>query len=241
MNHKSPTTEESAPTPQLLIPPSGIFSKFAYYTRRYGVLHALLSYVGRKWPKAWTLLGPPATRRKLRNWLASPSPLILNLGGGGLLAKEWLTADITPRADVYMDLSKPLPLPSRAIDGVYAEEVIEHLDRSAGQKMLTESFRVLKAGGTLRLTTPSLDYFAQRAQREPGAIQEVNDIFYCHGHKFIYSEEALRRALSEAGFINVKKSRYRDPDSRYGSFDSHPARFAFAPPEWSQYWEAEKP
>ena len=158
-----------------------------------------------------------------------------------MLSKKWLTADVVPRADVFMDITKPLPLPDASLDAVYSEEVIEHIDQQAGRRMLAECFRVLKPGGMLRLTTPSLDYFAQQALSNPASVREINDIFYCHGHRFIYSEAALRQTLSQVGFIEIRKSSYRDPNSRYGSFDSHPARFAFAPPEWSQYWEVQKP
>jgi predicted SAM-dependent methyltransferase len=127
------------------------------------------------------------------------------------------------------------------MDVVYSEEVIEHLDRLAGRQMLAECLRVLRPGGMLRLTTPSLDYFAKQALSDPAAVQKMNDIFYCHGHRFIYSEESLRQVLSEIGFTDIRQSTYRDATSKYGAFDSHPARYAFAPPEWSQYWEAEKP
>jgi predicted SAM-dependent methyltransferase len=140
-----------------------------------------------------------------------------------------------------MNVTKPLPLPDASVDVIYSEEVIEHIDRQAGRRMLAECFRVLKPGGTLRLTTPSLDYFARQALSDPAAIQQINDIFYCHEHRFIYSEGSLRQILSDIGFTNILRSSYRDDNSKYGVFDSHPARFAFAPPEWSQYWEAEKP
>jgi predicted SAM-dependent methyltransferase len=166
---------------------------------------------------------------------------VLNLGGGGVLSNRWLTVDVTPRADVFMNITKPLPLPDATMDVVYSEEVIEHISRASGRQMLAECFRVLKPGGTLRLTTPSLDYFAKQALSNPAAVQQINDIFYGHGHQFIYSEAALRQVLVETGFVNIQSSSYRDAKAKYGSFDSHPVRFAFAPPEWSQYWEAEKP
>jgi predicted SAM-dependent methyltransferase len=218
-----------------------MWSRFLYYSARYGWLHALCSHFGRQWFQSWLWVGPVVTRRYLRRWLALPGPHVLNLGGGGVLSDRWLTADVTPRADVFMHLMKPLPLPDAVLDVVYSEEVIEHITRQAGRRMLAECLRVLKSGGTLRLTTPSLDYFAKQALSDPAAVQNMNDIFYCHGHQFIYSEELFRRILSETGFTNIRRSSYRDANSKYGAFDSHPARFAFAPPEWSQYWEAEKP
>lgn len=224
----------------LLIPPNGLWAKSRYYAARYGCLHAISGYIGRKWLMWWLWVGPIVTRKYLERWLVSPGPHILNLGGGGVLSDRWLTADITPRADVFMDITKVLPLPASSVDVVYSEEVIEHIDREAGQRMLTECLRVLKPGGILRITTPSLDYFAKNALDTVDGVKNINDIFYLHEHRFIYSEFALRLALREAGFINISQSSYRDANSKHGSFDSHPARFAFAPPEWSQYWEAQK-
>jgi len=229
------------PCAAFLVPPAGMTGKFRYYSARYGIVHAICSYLGRFWPWLWLWVGPIVTRRYLKKWTASPGSHILNLGGGGVLSHQWLTADVTPRADVFMDITKTLPLPDGIADVVYSEEVIEHIDREVGQHMLKECFRVLKPGGTLRLTTPSLNFFMDRAVSIPEGIQQINDIFYRHGHRYIYTEAALSAALKEAGFISIVQSSYRDPKSKCGGFDSHPARFAFAPAEWSQYWEAEKP
>jgi len=229
------------PGADFLVPPKNLWAKFQHYAARYGWLHAICSYIGRKWFKGWLWIGPFVTRRYLKKWLESSGPRILNLGGGGVLSDRWLTADVTPRADVFMDITKALPLPDGSVDVVYSEEVIEHINREAGQRMLAECLRVLKPGGILRITTPSLDYFAKNALDDADGVKNINDIFYLHEHRFIYSECALRLVLKEAGFINISQSSYRDVNSKYGSFDSHPARFAFAPPEWSQYWEAQKP
>lgn len=233
--------QDADPRAEHLVPPSGLFSKWSFYAVRYGWSRALCSYVGRRWFRVWLLLGPVVTRRYLKKWLRSSGTHILNLGGGGVLSDRWLTADVTPRADVFMDITKPLPLPDMTVDAVYSEEVIEHIELQAGRDMLAECFRVLKPGGKVRLTTPSLDYFAKRVSSDFAGTQEINDIFYCHGHRFIYSEEALRRTLSDAGFINIRQSNYRDPHSEYGSFDSHASRFPHAPSEWSQFWDAQKP
>ena len=228
------------PCVDFLVPPKNLWAKFQYYVARYGWLHAACGYIGRKWFTGWLWLGPFVTRRYLKKWLESSGPHILNLGGGGVLSHRWLTVDVTPRADVFMDITEALPLPDSSIDAVYSEEVIEHIDRENGQRMLIECYRVLKPGGIIRITTPSLDYFAKNALDTTNGVKTMNDIFYLHEHRFIYSEFELCLALKEAGFMNISKSSYRDANSKYGSFDSHPARFAFAPPEWSQYWEAQK-
>jgi predicted SAM-dependent methyltransferase len=229
------------PCAAFLVPPKGLVGKYRYYSARYGALHTICSYIGRYWFWWWLFVGPIVTRRYLRKWLASPGLHILNLGGGGVLSNQWLTADVTPRADVFIDITKPLPLPDGVADAVYSEEVIEHVDREVGQRMLKECFRILKPGGTLRLTTPSLDYFMGGAISSVEAVQQINDIFYCHGHRHVYTKASLAMALKQAGFIGIVQSSYRDAKSKYGGFDSHPARFAFAPAEWSQYWEADKP
>jgi predicted SAM-dependent methyltransferase len=225
----------------MLRPPETLLLRFGYYRRRYGLLHAVCGYIGRYWSGFWNLVGPIVTRSYLKRWLATANPKILNLGGGIVLFDRWLTADVTPRADVYMDVTKSLPIPDDSVDVVYAEEVIEHVNRESGRQMLSECFRVLKPGGILRLTTPSLDYFAKRALMAPNGFEEINGIFYGHGHRCIYTETALREALRATGFINIARSTYRAPESKYGVFDTHPARVAYALPEWSQYWEAGKP
>ncbi len=106
-----------------------------------------------------------STRTYLRRWLNSPGPHILNLGGGGVLFERWLTADVDPRSDVYVDVTRPLPFRDATIDVVYSEEVIEHISPHHASAMLRECLRILKPGGWLRLTTPSLDYFLPSAAR----------------------------------------------------------------------------
>jgi predicted SAM-dependent methyltransferase len=177
----------------------------------------------------------------LRRWLRSSGPRVLNLGGGNVLFDCWLTADMDPRSDVFMNVCKPLPLPDNSVDVVYSEEVIEHVPKARAQAMLHECLRVLKPGGTLRLTTPDLAYFVKRALEVKEAVSEINNIFYLHGHQHIYSREELADCLAAAGFAEIKPSSYRDPASRFGHFDTHPARVVYAPPEWSQFWEASKP
>lgn len=222
-----------------LRPPAGRLARLRYYTKRYGFVHAVVSYLGRKSFCFWQLVGTGITRPYLKRWLQAEGPHILNLGGGIVICDRWLTGDVVPRSDVYMDVTRPLPLPDNSIDAIFSEEVIEHVPLPDGRAMLKECHRVLKPGGRLRLSTPDLGYFARRAQDPEVSPQEINDIFYKHEHRHIYSRAELRQCLESAGFFRLRESSYRDPDSAYGYLDSHPVRHQH-PPEWSQYWEAEK-
>ena len=229
------------PLEGFIYPPKDLIGKLIHYVKRYGFLHAIASYMGRKSFFVWSVIGSLVTHKYLQNWLKSDELLILNLGGGNVLFDRWLTADVCPSSDIYMDITKPLPLPDKSIDIIYSEEAIEHIPYDRVLVLLRECFRVLKPGSYIRLTTPSLDYFCMRALQDPEYVQELNDIFYCHHHKRIFSEKELELLLENIGFINVYKSSYRDPLSRYGHFDSHAARHSDSLPEWSQYWEAQKP
>ena len=221
--------------------PDRLADRFFLYGRRYGYVRAICNFIGRRWFSFWKLTGPLFAPAYIRRWLAKDIPHILNLGGGGVIFDRWLTVDVDPRSDVYVDITQRLPFPDASIDVVYAEEVIEHVPRETGLAMLREVTRVLKPGGWIRLTTPSLNYFANRALADLEGSRAINDIFYRHEHRHIYSEADLQALLREAGFVEMMPSSYRDPNSRYGYFDTHPARFAFALAEWSQYWEAQRP
>jgi len=191
-------------------------------------------------PTVWAVVGRGATSRYLDRWLRTAEPRIVNLGGGSNCMTGCLTADVDPRADVYVDITAQLPFPDSSVDAIFCEETIEHVDEKTGLGLLAECFRTLKAGGVIRITTPDLDHFLDRVVHgDPGAERELNDVFLKHGHKYLYTRGALADALSQQGFTRVRFSSYKDPNSRLGYLDSHADRFMH-PPGISMYVEAEK-
>lgn len=222
------------------VSPETLWHKFSYYARKYGAIHASLSYLGRRHLGLWRVIGPMATRGQIRRWSAASEARILNLGGGSNCIAGCLTVDIDPRADAYVDVTKPLPFEDESVDAILCEEVIEHVSRIQGKLLLDECLRILVPGGILRLTTPDLNWHAEQLLSGTIHCDEVNEVFYGHGHRYLYTREALQRCCLEAGFTEVRTSSYRDEASVLGYLDSHAERFNH-PPEISQFLEVAKP
>lgn len=242
-----------------MVPPdAGLLQKWRHYRQKYGIVHAAASYVGRMVPRAWDWMGPLVTRRALRRWLEMQGQKRLNLGSGSHLLDGFLNADVSPRADVYMDVSRPLPLPDRSVDVVLCEEVIEHIPFSDASALARELARVLKPGGCVRVTTPDLEFFHRvlngsepltgmlpadgerfLGTEAPDALLRmgfVNSCFYLHGHRCLYTAAGLTELFRLAGFEHIRRSHYQDGESLLGRYDSHADRFDH-PPELSLYVE----
>lgn len=109
--------------------------------------------------------------------------------------------------------------------------------------MIAEMFRTLRPGGVMRIVTPDLTTFAQIAlnNSSPTAIEylgqlreflgdptintcdAVNQIFYGHGHRYIYSPSELSAVLHKAGFRKLQETRgglYSNPI--FEGVDGHP-------------------
>jgi predicted SAM-dependent methyltransferase len=215
---------------------SNIINKFSYYTHKYGVLHAVFSYIGRYNISLWKAIGSSITRPNLQKYLATTEQRILNLGGGGNCLDGCLTGDIDPRADVYIDVTKKLPFDDNSIDAIFCEEIIEHIDLDLGRALLGECQRILKPQGILRIATPDLDWFASQVANSLQSCHDINSVFYNHDHRYLYTRKSLRHFCEEAGFVNICESIYQDPNSKLGYLDSHADRFNH-PPEISQYLE----
>lgn len=216
--------------------------RLSVYVRRHGVLCTLVNIAARQtghperqsWP-LWRLAGPLLTRREIQRWHETPAPRpILNLGGGSNRMPGTLTVDLDPMSDAYLDVRRRLPFESRTARAIFLEEVIEHIPLDAGRQLLAECYRVLEPGGVLRVTTPDPEWFFTS-----GDCDALNDIFYNHSHRYLYSRAKLREESIAAGF-DYRLSAYREPGSHLGHLDTHPARFGHSP-DISQYVELTRP
>ncbi len=223
-----------------LTSPEKLSRRWHKYSARYGAIHSGARFIGTRVPFVWRLLGPIVSRPYRLAWVAASGRKVLNLGGGSNSLAGCLTADVDPRSDTYVDCRKALPFNESSVDGIFCEEMIEHISKSDGLRFLRDCWRVMKPGAAIRLTTPDLGWFCTSLLR--GAIQcdDFNDICYKHEHRYLYTREELEASLQACGFVEIRRSSYKEPGAQLGYLDSHPVRFNHSP-DISQYLEARRP
>ena len=90
------------------------------------------------------------------------APVLLNLGCGASFHPDWLNVDLVaadPSVLVH-NLREPLPFGDQSFAAVYHSHVLEHLPRERALPFIRECYRVLRAGGFLRVAVPDLERIA---------------------------------------------------------------------------------
>jgi predicted SAM-dependent methyltransferase len=88
--------------------------------------------------------------------------VLVNIGCGAHFDPRWINLDGEPldsRVERH-DCRESLRFADGSVDAVYSSHLIEHLSPKFALRFLRESFRVLKAGGILRVATPDLEKLA---------------------------------------------------------------------------------
>ena len=102
------------------------------------------------------------------------APVLLNLGCGASFHPDWLNVDLVaadPSVLVH-NLREPLPFGDQSFAAVYHSHVLEHLPRERALPFIRECYRVLRAGGFLRVAVPDLERIATLELLEPARESE---------------------------------------------------------------------
>jgi predicted SAM-dependent methyltransferase len=160
------------------------------------------------WPASWRL----ALRRG--------APRKLQIGSGGNRLDGWINADIVPGAEVIVFLERRLPFRDAALDRIYLEHVLEHVEYADAIRFLKEARRVLAPSGVLRIAVPDLEDLVRGYVNDDWRrfdwvnwpehsfirtrAQMINIGFRWWGHRHLYDREEMVRALTEAGFTDFE-------------------------------------
>jgi predicted SAM-dependent methyltransferase len=175
------------------------------------------------------------TRRAVTRYLADNPVSRLDLGAGNSVPDGWLGTDIDPQSSeiVRLDATIPFPIADQTFDYVFSEHMIEHISWHEGAFMLSECYRILKPGGTIRIATPDLkvllglynnkevsaageNYIRWMTDNHIGNVRlyrpafVINNDFRNWGHQFLYDKELLEIALQQAGFVNIVSCRQNE-------------------------------
>jgi predicted SAM-dependent methyltransferase len=147
---------------------------------------------------------------------ADGRPQRLHIGCGQQSIPGWINIDNQglPGVDQVLDVRHGLPF--RDVAAIYAEHFLEHLSLDDGLDFLRECRRVLADDGTLRLSTPSLEWVLTTHYRWHEAAPEnrlsdcvrLNRAFHAWGHQFLYNAPTLAAALRAAGFARAEFHAY---------------------------------
>lgn len=159
----------------------------------------------------------------------------LQIGCGYNLVDGWLNSDLVPSSDqvAALDASIEFPFNSNSFDFVYSEHILEHLDFKASCNMISESYRVLKPRGSIRIAIPhagflidiyqnptdpihkeyiawAMDLFCKDVVETVGStdhneIYVLNNFYRNWGHKVIHNFGSLKQLLETFGFSEVKQ------------------------------------
>lgn len=161
---------------------------------------------------------------------------LLNLGCSYWPQEGWINTDIETgiKGVTYLDVTEQFPFEDQEIDYIFSEHLIEHIGYNGIVNMLSESYRVLKPGGVVRIAMPDMK-FIFNIFSDPHKYEDyikwhftelikcditdkleiedieclmpfvVNKLFNGYGHQFLLTFELLKDLLLKTGFSNITK------------------------------------
>jgi predicted SAM-dependent methyltransferase len=168
------------------------------------------------------VVGAARLRRELRGL---DRPYWVELGAGTTRRDGWIGTDISWRARLHLDATRPWPFPPGSVSHVYGDNMIEHVPLAGARALLRHAAAALRPGGRIRLVTPDAERCAEvyleggdRAQallaahraageRAEHRIDILRAVFvaYEHDRGYAWDLASLRAELTAAGFTSVER------------------------------------
>ena len=156
---------------------------------------------------------------------AAAQGMKLHFGCGANVKPGFVNIDFAPGADLTLDLREALPFSDDSCAFIYSEHFLEHVQYPETVcSLLGECLRVLQPGGIFSAGVPDtewplLEYAGVRSEGYFDLVKRQWHPQWCETrmehinfhfrqgteHLFAYDFETLRHALSNAGFVNVRR------------------------------------
>lgn len=123
------------------------------------------------------------------NTIIKNDKLYLHLGCGETIIPEFINLDIRENKNDEIDklsLVYPLDFSDNTFELVYSSHILEHFPRKQIRNVLQEWVRVLKPGGTLRISVPSLENLIQIYHQTNELEQIIGPLFGGQDYKYNY-------------------------------------------------------
>lgn len=143
----------------------------------------------------------------------------LHLGCGKRFIPGFVHIDAVdyPHVDHVATIDNLSFIKTDSVDVIYNCHVLEHFKRRDVGRVLSEWQRVIKPGGTLRVSVPDFSKLCEVYQRQNqldvviGALFGRQDYLY-NIHYNVFDLASLAQSLGEAGFINVRRYDWRQTE-----------------------------
>ena len=137
--------------------------------------------------------------------------VLVHLGCGDVDAPGFINVDFNPAPHVHFvhDVTSLPFLSDESANLVYACHVLEHFPKEQIKNIFWEWRRVLKHGGTIRLSVPDFDklitvYFDNSNNVESIRSALLGYLDGYNSHLLLFNFEFIKNLLEENGFINVR-------------------------------------
>ena len=115
----------------------------------------------------------------------------------------------------YLNVTKRFPYDDATFDYVFSSHLLEHLYYYQAIFCLSETFRVLKKGGVVRIGVPDLDkivqnYDSKYPENFLEAIFESKQKYNKNKHHWYYNETSLTKLLEKTGFSKTYRCEFRE-------------------------------